>query len=72
MVAHGLEETKMETGNWYFRLQEISFSKNSAGAKNRINVFTLLLTFFNLYMLEKSKHKAMSFFDIEKSYCLVF
>lgn len=29
MVVHGLEETKRETGNWYFRLQEISFSKNS-------------------------------------------
>lgn len=57
MVAHGLEETKMETGNWYFRLQEISFSKNSAGAKTHINVFTLLLAYFNLYMLEKSKHK---------------
>lgn len=72
MVAHGLEQTKMETGNWYFRLQEILFSKNSAGAKTLINVFTLLLTYFNLYMLEKSKHEAMSLFDNEKNYWLFF
>ncbi len=72
MVAHGLEQTQMETGNWYFRLQEILFSNNSAGAKTLIDVFTLLLTYFNLYMLEKSKHKAMFLFDIEKNDRLFF
>lgn len=47
MVAHGLEETKMETENWYFRLQEISFSKNSAGAKKKHYCVYLIANIFH-------------------------
>lgn len=64
MVAHGLEETKIKTGNGCFMLQEISFLKTMQGL-----VYFIANMFHSVYVcVQKNESKLLSSFDFKNSY----